>query len=225
MKPPTSQRSQGIGMTSMRTRTRMIDRLREQGIKDESVLEAVAQTPRHIFIEEALASRAYEDNALPIGHGQTISSPYIVARMTELLLQGSRGTHLEKVLEIGTGCGYQTAVLSKFAREIYSIERIGPLLTKARGHLRELRCSNAKLFHADGNIGLAAAAPFDGILMTAAATRVPPGLLQQMSIGARMVMPLGAAEQFLTVIDRTEKEFIETRLETVKFVPLRGDTI
>ncbi len=225
MKPPTTQRSQGIGMTSMRTRTRMIDRLRAQGIKDEEVLEAVAQTPRHIFLEEALASRAYEDNALPIGHGQTISSPYIVARMTELLLKGALGYGLKKVLEIGTGCGYQTAVLSKFATEIYSVERIGPLLIKARAHLRELKCNNAKLFHADGNIGLAAAAPFDGILMAAAATRVPQGLLQQMAIGGRMVLPLGTAEQFLTVIDRTEKEFIETRLEQVKFVPLRGDTI
>ncbi|MGB8339014.1 MAG: protein-L-isoaspartate(D-aspartate) O-methyltransferase [Burkholderiales bacterium] len=225
MKPPTTQRSQGIGMTSMRTRTRMVERLREQGIKDEAVLEAVAQTPRHIFVEEALASRAYEDNALPIGHGQTISSPYIVARMTELLLQGSLGAHLGKVLEIGTGCGYQTAVLAKFSDEIYSVERIGPLLAKARGHLRELKCNNAKLFHADGNIGLATAAPFDGILMAAAATRVPPGLLQQMAIGGRMVLPLGTAEQFLTVIDRTENGFLETRFEPVRFVPLRGDTI
>ena len=129
------------------------------------------------------------------------------------------------MLEIGTGCGYQTAVLSKFANEIYSVERIGPLLLKARGHLRELKCTNAKLFHADGNIGLTAAAPYDAILMAAAATRVPQGLLQQMAIGGRMVLPVGSAEQFLTVIDRTEKEFIETRLEAVKFVPLRGDTI
>ncbi len=225
MKPLNSLRSQGIGMTSMRTRARMVERLRAQGIKNEEVLEAVAQIPRHIFLEEALASRAYEDNALPIGHGQTISSPHIVARMTELLLKGARGANLMKVLEIGTGCGYQTAVLSKFAAEVYSVERIGPLLAKARGHLRELKCSNTKLFHADGNIGLAAAAPFDGIIMTAGATRVPPELLQQLAIGGRMILPVGAAEQFLTVIDHTEKEFIETRLESVKFVPLRGGTM
>jgi protein-L-isoaspartate(D-aspartate) O-methyltransferase len=225
MKPPVTNRSQGIGMTSLRTRTRMMERLREQGIKDEEVLEVMAQIPRHIFIEEALASRAYEDNALPIGHGQTISSPYIVARMTELLVKAAIGPRLGKVLEIGTGCGYQTAVLSKLAKEVYSVERIGPLLVSARAHLREIKSSNAKLFHADGNIGLAAAAPFDAIIMTAGASRVPPELLQQLAIGGRMVLPVGAAEQYLTVIDRSEKEFIETRLEPVKFVPLRGGTI
>src|SRR5688500_5003859 len=153
-----NQRQSGIGMTSQRTRARMVERLRSEGIADEAVLEVMGSIPRHIFVDEALESRAYEDSALPIGFGQTISSPYIVARMTELLLSGEQ--RLAKVLEIGTGCGYQAAVLSKFCQELYSVERIAPLLEKARTHLRELKISNVKFKHSDGNNGLTVAGPF-----------------------------------------------------------------
>lgn len=211
----------GIGMTSQRTRERMLARLREQGIKDEVTLSAMAAIPRHIFVDEAIASRAYEDVALPIGFGQTISQPYIVARMTELLRgKGSLG----KVLEIGTGCGYQTAVLSKIAREVYSVERIRPLLLKARAHLRETRSGNVKLKHADGSIGLPDLAPFDGIMVTAAASHVPPDLLEQLAVGGRMVIPVGSEEQTLVLIERTESDYRQTRLEAVRFVPLLGGT-
>jgi protein-L-isoaspartate(D-aspartate) O-methyltransferase len=207
----------GIGMTSQRTRARMVERLRAQGIRDEAVLDMMASLPRHIFVDEALASRAYEDCSLPIGFGQTISNPYTVARMTEILLAEGRPG---KVLEIGTGCGYQTAVLSRLVREVYSVERIAPLLSKARGHLRELRIGNVRLKHADGAWGIAEAAPYDGIIMTAAATHVPEALLQQLAVGGRMVIPLGAGEQRLCLIERDLHEFRQTMLEPVKFVPL-----
>jgi protein-L-isoaspartate(D-aspartate) O-methyltransferase len=216
-----SHSRQGIGMTSQRTRERMIANLREEGILDELVLSAMLEIPRHIFVDEALSSRAYENVSLPIGFGQTISQPYIVAFMTELLRSGSG---LGRVLEIGTGCGYQTAVLSKMAQEVYSVERISPLLMKARGHLRELRAYNVKLKHADGTLGLPELAPFDSILVTAAATHVPQELLQQMAIGGRMVIPLGAHEQILTLIERTPDEFRQTKMKAVKFVPLLGGT-
>jgi protein-L-isoaspartate(D-aspartate) O-methyltransferase len=209
----------GIGMTSQRTRERMLVRLREQGIRDEVTLSAMGTIPRHRFVDEAIASRAYEDVALPIGYGQTISQPYIVARMTELLRGG--GT-LDKVLEIGTGCGYQTAVLSKVAKEVYSLERIRPLLLKARGHLRELKLLNIKLKHADGTIGLPELAPFDGIMVTAASGHIPEELLQQLAIGGRMVIPVGTDEQTLCLIERTATEYRQTKLEAVKFVPLLG---
>lgn len=205
-------------MTSARTRARMISRLREQGIRDEVVLAAMDSVPRHIFVDEAIASRAYDDVALPIGFAQTISQPYIVARMLELLRAG--GT-LNRVLEIGTGCGYQTAVLAKLAKEVYSVERIAPLLNKARQTLRELRMYGPRLKHADGSMGLADVGPFDGIVMAAAATHVPPELLQQLAPGGRLVMPLGVNEQFLTVIENTPDGFVETVLEPVKFVPLK----
>lgn len=211
-------RQSGIGMTSQRTRARMVERLRGEGIKDETVLDVMGSVPRHIFIDEALATRAYEDPPLPIGYGQTISSPYIVARMTELLLGGN--PKLTKVLEIGTGCGYQTAVLAKLCSEVYSLERIAPLLEKARANLREMRISNVKFKHSDGNLGLPAVGPFDGILMAAAATRVPPDLVEQLAIGARLVMPLGTGEQYLYVISRTDKGHDEQRYEAVRFVPL-----
>jgi len=211
----------GIGMTSQRTRERMLTRLREQGIKDEVTLSAIGSIARHIFVDEALSSRAYEDVSLPIGFGQTISQPYIVARMTEIL---RAGTPLGKVLEIGTGCGYQTAVLSKVAKEVYSVERISPLLMKARGHLRELRMSNIKLKHADGTMGLPDLAPFDGIIVTAAASHIPDDLLQQLAVGGRLVIPVGTDEQTLFVIERTPSEYIKTKLEAVKFVPLLGGT-
>lgn len=209
----------GIGMTSPRTRDRMVMRLREQGITDEIVLQAMAEIPRHIFVDEALSIRAYEDVSLPIGLGQTISQPYIVARMTEILRNGAP---LNKVLEIGTGCGYQTAVLSKVSKEVLSVERIRPLLMKARGHLRTLKCTNVKLDHADGSLGLAEYAPFDGIMVTAAASHVPQDLLTQLSIGGRLVIPIGTSTQFLTVIERTQNEYQQTKLESVKFVPLLG---
>jgi protein-L-isoaspartate(D-aspartate) O-methyltransferase len=209
----------GIGMTSLRTRERMIARLREQGIKDEVVLSVMAKIPRHIFVDEALSIRAYEDVALPIGYGQTISQPYIVARMTELLRNGGQ---LGKVLEIGTGCGYQTAVLSGVAKEVLSLERIRPLVMKARGHLRTLKCTNVKLDHADGSEGLAEFAPFDGIIVTAATSHVPQDLLAQLAVGGRMVIPVGTSTQVLTLIENTGKEFRQTQLEPVKFVPLLG---
>ena len=209
----------GIGMTSSRTRDRMLARLREQGIQDEIVLHAMAEIPRHIFVDEALSIRAYEDVSLPIGFGQTISQPYIVARMTEILRNGAQ---LNKVLEIGTGCGYQTAVLSKVAKEVLSVERIRPLVMKARGHLRTLKCTNIKLDHADGSIGLSEFAPFDGIIVTAAASHVPQELLTQLAIGGRLVIPIGTAAQILTVIERTATEYQQTKLEPVKFVPLLG---
>ncbi|MCB4812131.1 protein-L-isoaspartate(D-aspartate) O-methyltransferase [Methylovorus menthalis] len=215
----------GIGMTSLRTRERMLARLREQGIRDEVTLSAMGSIARHIFVDEALSSRAYEDVSLPIGFGQTISQPYIVARMTELLRAGKP---LGSVLEIGTGCGYQTAVLSKVAKEVYSVERIRPLLMKARGHLRELRMSNIKLKHADGTMGLPELAPFDGIIVTAAASHVPQELLEQLGIGGRMVIPVGTEEQILYLIEHVAttsgSEYRQTKLEPVKFVPLLGGT-
>jgi len=215
----------GIGMTSLRTRERMLARLREQGIRDEVTLSAMGSIARHIFVDEALSSRAYEDVSLPIGFGQTISQPYIVARMTELLRGGKP---LGSVLEIGTGCGYQTAVLSKVAKEVYSVERIRPLLMKARGHLRELRMSNIKLKHADGTMGLPELAPFDGIIVTAAASHVPQELLEQLGIGGRMVIPVGTEEQILYLIEHVAttngSEYRQTKLEPVKFVPLLGGT-
>ncbi len=212
----------GIGMTSQRTRDRMLSRLREQGIKDEIVLSAIGNTPRHIFVDEALSIRAYEDVSLPIGFGQTISQPYIVARMSELLRNGQP---LHKVLEIGTGCGYQTAVLSKLAKEVYSVERIRPLVMKARGHLRELKCINVKLAHADGNIGLTEIAPFDGILVTAAASHIPQDLLDQLAINGRLIIPVGTDDQILYLVERvSQTEYRQTKLEPVKFVPLLGGT-
>lgn len=209
-------------MTSQRTRDRMLSRLREQGIKDEIVLSAIGSIPRHIFVDEALSIRAYEDVSLPIGFGQTISQPYIVARMSELLRNGQP---VEKVLEIGTGCGYQTAVLSRLAKEVFSVERIRPLVMKARGHLRELKCINVKLAHADGNIGLAEVAPFDGILVTAAASHIPQELLNQLAVGGRLIIPVGTDEQILYLVERvSQTEYRQTKLEPVKFVPLLGGT-
>lgn len=215
---PNSQA--GIGMTSLRTRERMLVRLREQGIKDEVVLSAISTIPRHIFVDEALSIRAYEDVSLPIGYGQTISQPYIVARMSEILRNGQA---LQKVLEIGTGCGYQTAVLSRLAKEVYSVERIRPLVMKARGHLRELKCINVKLDHADGNMGLPQLAPFDAIIVTAAASHIPQDLLEQLAIGGRLVIPVGTDEQILYLVERiSQLDYRQTKLEPVKFVPLLG---
>jgi len=212
-----SERISGIGMTSQRTRMRMIERLREQGIVNEAVLNVMNEIPRHIFVEEALASRAYEDIALPLGFGQTISQPYIVARMTELLLAGGP---LGKVLEIGTGCGYQTAILARLATEVYSVERLTQLLAKARKNLRELRINNVRFKHADGHVGIPEGAPFDAILVTAAATHVPAALKEQLAAGGRMVVPMGTREQYLCMIERGPRGFTEAKLDAVKFVPM-----
>lgn len=207
----------GIGMTSQRTRARMIEQLRSEGIKSERVLAVLGEIPRHVFVEEALASRAYEENALPIGFGQTISSPFIVARMTELLCAK---TLPAKVLEIGTGCGYQTAVLAKLVKEVHTVERIQPLMDRARRTLRDLRFFNIIFKHADGHLGYADGGPYQGILSTAASTHVPQALKDQLEVGGRLVLPVGTQEQFLYVIDRTENGFEETRHEEVRFVPL-----
>lgn len=219
-----SVRHSGIGMTSPRTRVRMVERLREQGVRDEVVLAAMGSIPRHLFVEEALASRAYEDVALPINYGQTISSPWIVGRMSELLRNGGNNS-LRKVLEIGTGCGYQTAVLAKIANEVYSIERIGPLLTRTRIRLRELGIRNIYLKHADGMCGLSEAGPFDGIMMTAVIPEIPETLLEQLAMGGRMVFPKGNRQQYLCVIDHTTEGFVETILDEVMFVPILPGTI
>jgi len=214
----------GIGMTSPRTRARMVERLREKGIRDARVLAALAAVPRHLFVEEALASRAYEDDALPIGFGQTISHPYVVARMVELVLENKKPG---KALEVGTGCGYQAAVLAGIFREVYSIERIKALHERARANLLGLRLSNLRLAHGDGYAGLPAAAPFGAILVAAAAPRVPEALLQQLAPDGRMILPLRAPEsgkaddaQRLVLIERRARGFVEAGLETVRFVPL-----
>ena len=212
----------GIGMTSQRTRERMVERLREQGITDLRVLEAMAGVPRHLFVEEALASRAYEDSALPIGFGQTISQPYVVARMIEVLLHDRKPG---KVLEVGTGCGYQAAVLASVAAEVYSIERIKELLERARANLRELRLKNLRLVHGDGAAGLEKAAPFDSIILAAAAPELPQALLRQLAPGGRMILPMrgaGAGAQRLVLVERGAGGYTETALDPVRFVPLRA---
>lgn len=208
----------GIGMTSQRTRARMIDRLREKGIRNEAVLKAMAAVPRHVFVEEALASRAYEDTALPLGMGQTISQPFIVARMIELLLNGR--SSLGKTLEIGAGCGYQAAVLAQLTNEVYAVERLAPLLEKAKANMRTLQQFNVRLKHADGHFGLPEAEPFDSIIVAAAGVQVPPALFEQLAMGGRLVLPIGTSEQYLSFIERTSQGYLETRLDAVRFVPL-----
>ncbi|WP_186411528.1 protein-L-isoaspartate(D-aspartate) O-methyltransferase [Candidatus Propionivibrio aalborgensis] len=204
-------------MTSQRTRSRMIERLREKGIRNERVLAALAAVPRHVFIEEALASRAYEDTALPLGFSQTISQPFIVARMIEVLLEGRE---LGKTLEIGAGCGYQAAVLAQLTKEIYAVERIEPLLAKAKLNLRAIQQFRVRLKYADGQLGLPEAAPFDTIIVAAAASSVPPALLQQLALGGRMLLPVGKGEQYLLLVEHRAEGFVETRLDGVRFVPL-----
>ncbi len=211
----------GIGMTSQRTRDRLVSRLREQGIVNERVLAQIGAIPRHIFIDEALAHRAYEDTALPIGHGQTISQPFIVALMTQLLLE----VNPQRVLEIGTGCGYQTAILARLCRKVFSIERIGALLPKAKRRLEALEIRNVITQLGDGYAGWEVHAPFDGIIVTAAPTQVPPQLLDQLAEGGRMVVPVGGeGVQELKVIDRTADGFVEHVHEYVRFVPLLSGT-
>lgn len=209
-------------MTSQRTRTRMIERLREKGVRNEAVLRAMANVPRHIFVEEALASRAYEDTALPLGLGQTISQPFVVARMIELLLNGR--SSLGRTLEVGAGCGYQAAVLAQLTHEVYAVERLHPLLEKAKANMRALQQFNVRLKYADGQLGLPEAAPFDSIIVAAAGLGIPPALLSQLAVGGRMVLPIGANEQYLSFVERTEQGFSETRLDAVRFVPLLSGT-
>lgn len=207
----------GIGMTSQRTRARLIERLREQGIKDETVLAAMFEVPRHLFVDEALASRAYDDVSLPINYNQTISQPYIVARMIEVLRDSGP---LGRVLEIGTGCGYQAAVLAQIAREVYTVERIKPLYERARKQLSDLKLRNVSVRYADGSAGLPETAPFDGIIMAAAAPTLSAVLREQLAVGGRMVLPVGIQAQWLYLIERDARGFRETQLEPVKFVPL-----
>ncbi len=213
----------GIGMTSRRTRDRLIQRLREEGIRDERVLEAIRNAPRHVFVDEALASRAYEDTALPIGHGQTISQPYIVARMTQALIAGGRP---KKVLEVGTGSGYQTAVLAGLVDEIYSVERLEPLMKLARKRLREIGCRNVYIKLSDGSWGWKEHAPYDAIIVTAAPAEVPSPLLEQLTPGGRLVIPVGGpAMQELLLVQHTDKGLTQERLDLVNFVPLVRDSL
>jgi protein-L-isoaspartate(D-aspartate) O-methyltransferase len=214
------RKAQGIGMTSQRTRGRMIERLREQGIRDERVLGAMAAVPRHLFVEEALASRAYEDTALPIGFAQTISQPYVVARMIETVIDGKVPG---KALEVGTGCGYQAAVMAHVFPEVYSIERIKALLERARANLFGLRLANLRLAHGDGYAGLEKAAPFQCIVVAAAARQVPEALLRQLSPGGRMILPLHEGRgQRLVLVERSGRGFAESELDPVRFVPMEA---
>ena len=213
--------SRGVGFTSQRTRDRMVTRLREQGIVDEAVLAAMAQVPRHLFVDEALSTRAYEDTALPIGFEQTISQPYVVARMIEAL-RGPEERPLGKVLEVGTGCGYQAAVLAQLAKEVYSIERIQGLHERARANLRPMRIANLRLAWGDGYQGLPEAAPFDAIIVAAAAPRMPAALLEQLAPGGRLIAPVGTTAQQLQWMERTAGGVIERALDLVHFVPLRA---
>ncbi len=212
-----NSRIKGIGMTSQRTRARMIERLREQGIRDEAVLAAMFEVPRHLFIDEALASRAYDDVALPINFNQTISQPYIVARMIEIM---RNDRPLNRVLEIGGGCGYQAAVLGHVAKEVYSLERIQPLYERARRQLRDLKQRNVFMRYGDGAEGLPEKAPFDGIIMACAAPTLSRVLREQLAVGGRMILPVGSQEQWLYLVERDERGFSETRLDPVRFVPL-----
>jgi protein-L-isoaspartate(D-aspartate) O-methyltransferase len=218
-----ASRLAGIGMTSARTRDRLIHRLREQGIANLSVLDRIRNVPRHIFVDEALSSRAYEDTALPIGFSQTISQPYIVARMTEALIEGGR--KIGKVLEVGTGCGYQTAVLAPLVKKIYSIERIAPLAKRAKATLKELGIANVLLKHGDGTIGWKSQKPFDGILVAAAPLAVPEALFAQLANKGRLIVPVGpeGAQQLIRFTRRDERIEREV-LGPVTFVPMLGGT-
>jgi protein-L-isoaspartate(D-aspartate) O-methyltransferase len=210
----------GIGMTSQRTRERLVRRLHESGVGNPQVLEVLRWLPRHLFVDEALASRAYEDTALPIGQGQTISQPWVVARMTAALLEGRC---LRRVLEVGTGSGYQCAVLARLAQQVYSVERIRRLLERAQTRLRELEIPNVRLRHGDGSAGWPERAPFDAIMLTAAAKSIPGPLCDQLAVGARLIAPVGTAgSQDLVRIVRTTAGFAETRVGRVSFVPLRA---
>ena len=212
------EKLEGRGMTSGRARDRLVKRLQQSGIQDLSVLDALRNTPRHLFVDEAMSHRVYEDVSLPIGFSQTLSQPYIVAKMTELLLANGA---LGKVLEVGTGSGYQTGILAQLVGQVYSVERIKPLQNRARGLLSQLKYSNVSLKHTDGAIGWLEHAPFDGILVTAAPAAVPPALVEQLKPGGRMVIPVGDQdEQSLHLVVKTEQGFDDHVLEDVQFVPL-----
>ncbi|HEY9194428.1 MAG TPA: protein-L-isoaspartate(D-aspartate) O-methyltransferase [Methyloversatilis sp.] len=210
--------SADANLSLTRARARMVERLRKSGIRDEGVLAAMQAIPRHQFVEEALGTRAYEDTALPLGFQQTISQPFVVARMIELLRAGGRP--LGKTLEVGAGCGYQAAVLSKLATDVYAVERIAPLLERAKRNLRPLRLPNVRLKHADGTVGLASEAPFDTIIVAAAAASVPTSLLEQLAEGGRLVIPVGTSDQSLRLIERQPQRYVESKLDAVRFVPL-----
>ena len=226
----TEQTRNGIGMTSARTRERLIERLKAEGVRDVAVLERIRSVPRHLFVDEALASRAYEDTPLPIGFSQTISQPLVVALMTEALIAGQEGKKIQKVLEIGTGSGYQTAVLAPFVQHIYSVERIQPLVQRARMKLAELKISNVSLRHADGWQGWKSQAPFQGILVAAAPERIPPELVEQLDDGGRMIIPIGAQlgargpMQKLVRVTRHGSEIVREELLPVNFVPMVAGT-
>ena len=213
--------TRGIGMTSARTRERLVARLKEQGIRDPAVLNLIRSTPRHLFVDEALATRAYEDTALPIGLGQTISQPYVVARMTEALMAGGP---LEKVLEVGTGCGYQTAILAALVKRVYTAERLGALSQRARHTLAEIGVRNVFFRHADGVWGWPQHAPYDGIMVTAAPEEMPPALLEQLAVGGRMLIPVGPGgrQDLLLVTRRDPSRYDREVIEHVSFVPLLG---
>jgi protein-L-isoaspartate(D-aspartate) O-methyltransferase len=216
-------RQQGIGMTSQRTRERLIQRLEEAGIRDREVLDVMRNLPRHLFVDEALASRAYEDSALPIGYGQTISQPYTVARMTESLLDRGRP---DTVLEIGTGSGFQTAVLASLVRRVYSVERVERLSERAWRRLKKLKLRNVRLRHSDGGLGWPEYAPFEGIIVTAAPAGIPRVLVNQLTMGGCMVLPIGRSDQQVLVrVLRTETGYSHEILESVTFVPLLGGVV
>lgn len=212
----------GIGMTSQRTRFRLLDRLRQQGIDDEEILEIIGQTPRHIFVDEALSHRAYEDTSLPIGFNQTISQPYVVALMTKALFQGGK---LSRLLEVGTGCGYQTSILAQLCDRVYTLERIKGLQNRARQKLKLLGLRNVQFRHSDGSLGWAEQAPFDGIMVTASPRKVPQELVDQLSPNGRMIIPVGGSDgQKLQLITLEDGEMQVEVLEQVRFVPLLSGT-
>jgi protein-L-isoaspartate(D-aspartate) O-methyltransferase len=226
----TEQTRNGIGMTSARTRERLIERLKAEGVRDVAVLERIRSVPRHLFVDEALASRAYEDTPLPIGFSQTISQPFVVAVMTEALIEGREGKKIPKVLEIGTGCGYQTAVLAPFAQHIYSVERIQPLVMRARSKLAQLKVGNVSVRHSDGWLGWKSQAPFQGIMVAAAPERIPPELVEQLDDGGRMIIPIGAQPgargpmQKLLRVTRNGSQIEQEELLPVNFVPMVAGT-
>ena len=209
---------EGIGMTSQRARDRLATALIEMGIQSKPILDVIRKIPRHFFIDEALASRAYENTALPIGFNQTISQPYIVAKMTEVLVKNKE---LENVLEIGTGCGYQTVVMAQFAKYVYTVERIDGLLIRARERFQKLNCNNIRTKHSDGNIGWPAHSPYDGIIVAAAPVGVPKALVEQLAMDGRLVIPVGKpGKQKLLLITRTEYDYTEQYIDSVSFVPM-----
>lgn len=215
-----NKQHRGIGMTSQRTRDRLIGRLQEGGITNKSVLEVIRNTPRHIFVDEALASRAYDDTALPIGHGQTISQPFVVALMTQALL---RDGVPQRVLEIGTGSGYQAAVLAQLVKAVFTVERIEALITTARRRFQDLRLRNIRIKYSDGTLGWPDHAPYDAIVATAAPEGVPIALLEQLAVGGRLVIPVGGSgAQSLLLITRTESGYSDELLDKVSFVPMRA---